>query len=76
MSAQEKEVEVFINGNPKEIPAGKYSVPELKKALGVPAEDELAVIKGKEPVPLKDGEEVEVHKGEKFVSHKRRGGSA
>jgi hypothetical protein len=76
MAKQEHEVEVFINGNEKEIPSGKYVVSELKKALGVAADDELAEIKGKEPVPLKDDETITVHEKEKFVSHKRRGGSS
>ena len=72
----EREVEVFINGHEKKIPAGTYKVPELKKVLGVPEDQELAEIKGKETIPLKDGDEVKVHDGEKFVSHKRRGGSS
>ena len=74
--AKDKEVEVFINGKEKEILKGKYVVSDLKTALGVPADDELAAIRGKESVALKDDETIEVHEGEKFVSHKRRGGSS
>jgi hypothetical protein len=74
--AKDKEVEVFINTEAKEIPKGKYVVSELKATLGVSADDALAVIRGKEPVALKDDETIEVHENEKFVSHKRRGGSS
>lgn len=73
---QEKDVTVFINGHEMTIPAGTYTVPNLKKALGVAPDDELAEIKGKETIPLKDSDEVKVHNHEKFISHKRRGGSA
>jgi hypothetical protein len=74
--AKDKEVKVFINGNERQLPKEKYAVSELKVELGVPADEELAVIKGKEPVGLKDDEIIEIHEGEKFVSHKRRGGSS
>ncbi|MBU6214751.1 hypothetical protein KGM48_02825 [Patescibacteria group bacterium] len=73
---REKEVEVFINGHEKKIPAGTYKVRKLKEELGVPEDQGLAEIRGKETLPLKDDEEVKVHGGEKFVSHKRRGGSS
>lgn len=69
-------VEVTIDGNPKVIPAGRYVVSELKEKLGVPPDYELDRVVGREFKELPDGDTVEVHKGEVFVSHVRRGGSA
>jgi hypothetical protein len=69
-------VEVTIDGNPKLITAGHYLVSDLKVVLGVPADYELDRVVGREFKPLPDGENVVVHKGEVFVSHVRRGGSA
>ena len=69
-------VEITIDGNKKEIPAGRYLVFDLKGALGIPADYELDKVIDREFKALPDGDTVEVHKGEVLVSHVRRGGSA
>ena len=69
-------VQVIIDGNPKLIPGGHYLVSDLKVVLGVPADYELDRVVGREFKPLPDGDTVVAHKGEVFVSHVRRGGSA
>lgn len=71
-----KLVEVVIDGQKKEIPGGHYEVAKLKVLLGVPADYELDKVVGREFKELPDGDTVEVVKGEVFVSHVRRGGSA
>lgn len=71
-----KLVEVTIDGHKREIPGGHYVVSKLKAVLGVPADYELDKVVGREFKELPDGDTVEVVKGEVFVSHVRRGGSA
>ena len=69
-------VKVTIDGQPREIPRGRYVVSELKVKLGVPADYELDIVDKGEFKPLQDADHIEIHGGEVFVSHVRRGGSS
>jgi hypothetical protein len=71
-----KEVAVTIDGQRKEIPAGKYVVSALKSKLGVPADYELDQVVHGEFRQLSDTAHIEIEGGEHFVSHVRRGGSS
>ena len=67
-------ITVYLNGDPKKIPGGKYVVSKLKEELGVPA-NEVLEIQHHELKELSDDETIEVHEGEKFISHVRNGSS-
>jgi hypothetical protein len=69
-------VEVELNGTPRRIARGEYTGRTLKVALGVPVEHELdGVIRG-EFKEIPNDKKVEVHGGEKFVSHCGQGQSS
>ena len=69
-------VDVTIDGKTVGIQRGKYVVAQLKEVLGVAPDYELDRVVGHEFKALDDTETVQVHKGEVFVSHVRRGGSS
>lgn len=69
-------VEVKIDGNPREIAADTYQVPQLKNLLGIPLDYELELVKGGKFHPLADGDTYKVHGHEEFLSHVRCGGSS
>ena len=69
-------IEVRINDTEKKITGGHRVVAELKKLLGVPADYELDRIVGREIKAQKDDQTIEVHAGERFISHVRKGGSS
>ena len=71
----QKQIPVFIDGKMMKIPDGEYVVSGLKEVLGVAA-DRVLEIKGKELIPLQDDQTIQVHEGEKFASHVRKGGSS
>jgi hypothetical protein len=73
---QREPVEVTIDGRKVAIEPGRYVVTRLKELLGVPPDYELDRVVGQEFKKLDDAETVQVHKGEVFVSHVRRGGSS
>lgn len=73
---ERKLVEVELNGTPKRIAGGEYTGRTLKLALGVPVEHELdEVIKG-EFKEIANDKKVQIHGGEKFVSHCGQGQSS
>lgn len=69
-------VTVTLDSRPKEIWAGEYTVPDLKKALDVPAAKELEQVINGVLTPLADDAKVIICGGEIFVSHTKHGGSA
>lgn len=71
-----KLVQVTIDGNHKTIQAGKYTVAELKRVLGVDPSRVLDEVIGGEFKELPDNGTVHIKGGEVFVSHVRQGQSS
>lgn len=71
-----KLVQVTIDGKPKTIQAGTYTVAELKRVLGVEPSRVLDEVIGGEFKELPDNGTVHVKGGEIFVSHVRQGQSS
>lgn len=69
-------IEVSVNGAAVKIAPGDYRIPDLKSALGVPADYDLEVVKDGEFRPLADSESHRVHAHEEFVGHVKAGGSS
>jgi hypothetical protein len=69
-------VTITVDGEAKEVPAGKYVVSQFKRLLGVPADYELDEVVHGEFRPLADEATIEVKEHDVFVSHVRRGGSS
>ena len=71
-----KMVTILINGNPKVIKRGRYSVSEIKTLGGIPSTHELEeLIEGK-LTPLDDNASVLIKGNEQFFSHVRDGASS
>lgn len=71
-----KLVQVTIDGKPKTIQAGTYTVAELKRVLGVDPSRVLDEVIGGEFKELPDNGTAHVKGGEIFVSHVRQGQSS
>lgn len=69
-------VEVELNGAHKRIAGGEYTGRTLKLALGVPVEHELDQVIHHEFRPIANDERLNIHGGEKFVSHCGQGQSS
>jgi hypothetical protein len=69
------EVTVTYNGKPLELRRGRYSVVELRNALGVPGNEVLAEFINGEFRDLIQGE-VHIKGGEVFASHRPQGGAS
>lgn len=70
------EVAVEIDGKARRIRKGRYQIPELKLALGVPPDYELDQVINCEFKPLSDSGHIVIHGGEIFVSHVPRGANS
>lgn len=68
--------QIKVDGKHWEIRAGDWVVSDLKAAVQVPADYELDQVVHDDLKPLADEDHVEVHGGDKFVSHIRQGGSS
>lgn len=71
-----KLVQVTIDGKHKTIQAGKYTVSELKRVLGVDPSRVLDEVIGGEFKELPDNGTVHIEGGEVFISHVRQGQSS
>jgi hypothetical protein len=71
-----KLVEVSLNGEDLKIHSGKYSLPELKIALGVDAHCDLDLIEHGVFRPIKPDEIVKVKEGMEFISRQCAGGAS
>jgi hypothetical protein len=69
-------VQVTVDGEEKQVRAGRYLVSVFKKAVGVDPTYELEEIKDGTLVPLADDAHVRIHGCESFVSHVRGGASS
>ncbi len=69
-------VEVELNGTHKHIAGGEYTGRTLKLALGVPVEHELDQVIHHEFRPIANDARIDIHGGEKFVSHCGQGQSS
>jgi hypothetical protein len=69
-------VEVTVDGEPKQVRAGRYRVSVFKKAVGVDPTYELEEVRDGVLVPLADDEHIRIHGCESFVSHVRGGASS
>ncbi|MDQ0080984.1 hypothetical protein J2W35_001321 [Variovorax boronicumulans] len=69
-------ITIEVDGNLQKIEQGKYLVSALKAVFGIPPDYELDQVVGGKFIPLADGETIQVHPHEKFVSHVRHGGSS
>ena len=67
--------EIQVNGRHLRVRRGIWVVRDFKSAVEVPSDYELDQIIQDELKPLSDDSEIDVHGGEKFVSHVRQGGS-
>lgn len=67
---------IKVDGKHWEIRSGDWIVNDLKAAVHVPADYDLEQVVHDELKSLADGDHVDVHSGDKFVSHVRQGGSS
>lgn len=68
--------EVTVDGHHWKVRKGHWVVRDFKSAVEVPPDYELDQIEHDELKPLADDNPIEIHGGEKFVSHVRQGGSS
>ena len=69
-------VTILVDGVKHEVRRGPWIVSELKEAVNVPAAKVLAKVTPQGLDDLDDAARIEVHEGERFVSHVRSGGSS
>jgi hypothetical protein len=67
---------VRVDGEEKQVRAGRYRVAVFKKAVGVDPTYELEALESGKLVPLADDAHIRVCAGESFVSHVRGGASS
>jgi len=70
------EVTIVVDDHKHVVRAGNWIVRDLKAATGVDPAKALAEIKPHGLVDLDDEAKIEVHEGERFMSHVRSGGSS
>jgi len=70
------EVTITVNGVPRQIHRGSYTVAKLKEKLGIDASEELDQVVDGQFKPLADDGHIVIKGHEIFVSHKRGGGSS
>ena len=70
-------VKIEVDGKPFEVPPGPMPVAKLKAIAGVPAADDLNIVRENGRLdPLPDDGTVNIHAGMKFVSTPKTGGSS
>lgn len=69
-------VTIVVDDHKHQVRAGKWVVKDLKAAVGVDPAKVLAIITPHGLKDLNDDETIEVHEGERFMSHARSGGAS
>lgn len=69
-------VTIVVDDHPHKVRGGKWIVRELKAAVGVDPAKVLAEITPHGLKDLNDDATIEVHEGERFMSHARSGASS
>ncbi len=72
----EHNVTIWVDGVKHDVRAGQWVVSELKQAVDVPAAKVLAEVTPQGLKDLDDSQKIEVHEGQRFISHVRSGGSS
>jgi hypothetical protein len=72
----ERTVTIIVDDHKHSVRAGAWIVRDLKAAVGVDPAKVLAEITPQGLKDLNDDAKIEVHEGERFMSHVRSGGSA
>ena len=67
---------VTVDGDQKQVRAGRYRVAVFKKAVGVDPTYELEELEDGKLVPLADDAHIRIRGGESFISHVRGGASS
>lgn len=67
---------VTVDGEEKQVRAGRYRVIVFKRAVGVDPTYELEELLGGKLVPLADDAHIRIRGGESFISHVRGGASS
>jgi uncharacterized protein YceH (UPF0502 family) len=67
---------VTVDGEEKQLRAGRYRVSVFKKAVGVDPTYELEILEDGKLVPLADDAHIRIRCGESFISHVRGGASS
>lgn len=70
------EVTIVVDGTNRLVRAGKWIVSDLKEFLNIGQARVLAEITPHGLKDLQDDSQIEVHEGEKFMTHARRGSSS
>jgi hypothetical protein len=73
---QEHTVTIVVDDHKHKVRPGKWVVHDLKTAVGVDAAKVLAEITPHGLKDLEDNATIEVHEGQRFMSHVRSGGSS
>src|ERR1700719_2387822 len=73
---RDHDVTINVDGTDHRVRRGKWIVRELKVAVGVDPAKVLAEITPQGLKDLTDDQEIEVHQGERFMTHARSGGSS
>ena len=69
-------VTILVDDEPFNVRPGAWEVSTLKAEVGIDTSKVLAEITPKGLVDLDDDKKIEVHDGQKFMSHARTGGSS
>lgn len=72
----EHKVTIVVDDHKHSVRAGAWIVRDLKAAVGVDPAKVLAEITPQGLKDLDDGAKIEVHEGQRFMSHARSGGSS
>lgn len=75
-AATAKKVTIIVDDTKYEVRPGKWVVRDLKAAVGLDPAKVLAEITPHGLKDLDDNATIEVHEGERFMSHARSGGSS
>jgi len=67
---------VTVDGDEKQVRAGRYRVDVFKRAVGVDATYELEEFEEGKLLPLADDAHIRIRSGESFISHVRCGASS
>ncbi len=73
---EKHDITIFVDQRQVELPQGKYTGAQIKTKGNVPAGNLLYRIDGKERHEIADGQEVEIHPNEHFVSAPPVGGAS
>lgn len=71
-----KRISITVDGVTMDLDEDKWNVRDLKEKVGVPAAKVLAEIKPNGLKDLDDDAKIELHDGDRFMSHARSGGSS